>query len=108
MPGSTEPHIPNAEGSLRGGCRDKPDMTKWLRVAIEGRNDLEAPARALAPVIGAVIDLLAAQSGVILARMSGSGATCFALFESEAARIAATQAIRTAQPGWWCLESTLA
>jgi 4-diphosphocytidyl-2-C-methyl-D-erythritol kinase len=108
IPGSTEPHIPNAEGSLRGGCRDKPGMTEWLVAAIEGRNDLEAPARALAPMIGAVIDLLAAQRGVTLARMSGSGATCFALFDNEAARTTAAQTIRSAQPGWWCLESTLA
>jgi 4-diphosphocytidyl-2-C-methyl-D-erythritol kinase len=83
-------------------------MTGWLKVAIEGRNDLEAAAREIAPVIGAVIDLLAAQPGVILARMSGSGATCFALFDSEAARTAAAQAITAAQPNWWCLESTLA
>jgi len=83
-------------------------MTEWLEAAIAGRNDLEAPARATAPVIGSVIDLLAAQPSVILARMSGSGATCFALFDSEAARTAAAQAIRSAQPGWWCLESTLA
>jgi 4-diphosphocytidyl-2-C-methyl-D-erythritol kinase len=83
-------------------------MTDWLEVAIEGRNDLEGPARAIAPVIGAVTDLFAAQPGVTLARMSGSGATCFALFDSEAARTAAAQAIRSAQPDWWCLESTLA
>ena len=108
MPGSTVPQTPNAEGSLHGGCRDEPGMTEWLRGAIEGRNDLEPAAREIAPVIGAVIDLLRAQSGVILSRMSGSGATCFALFDSEAARTAAARAIATAQPKWWCLESTLA
>lgn len=85
-----------------------PGMTEWLKVAIEGRNDLKAPARAIAPVIGTVIDLLAARPGVTLARMSGSGATCFALFDNEAARAAAAQAIRSAKPDWWCLESTLA
>jgi 4-diphosphocytidyl-2-C-methyl-D-erythritol kinase len=93
---------------LHGGCRDEPGMTEWLEVAIKGRNDLEAPARAIAPVIGAVIDLLAAQSGVTLARMSGSGATCFALFDSEAERTAARHAIAAAHPSWWCLESALA
>ena len=79
-----------------------------LDIALAGRNDLEGPARAIAPVIGAVIDLLTAQPGVILARMSGSGATCFALFASTAARTAARRAIAAAQPDWWCLESTLA
>ena len=102
-----EPQTPDTEGPLHVGCRDEPGMTEWLVAAIEGRNDLEPPARALAPMIGAVIDLLAAQPGVTLARMSGSGATCFALFDSVAARTAAAHAIRCAQPDWWCLESTL-
>ena len=108
VPGSTVPPTSNDGAVLHGGCRDEPGMTEWLEAAIAGRNDLEAPARATAPVIGSVIDLLAAQPSVILARMSGSGATCFALFDSEAARTAAAQTIRSAQPGWWCLESTLA
>jgi 4-diphosphocytidyl-2-C-methyl-D-erythritol kinase len=107
-PRSTVPQTPDVEDMRPGGCRDEPGMTEWLRGAIEGRNDLEAPAREIAPAIGDVIDLLAVQPGVILARMSGSGATCFALFDSEAARTAAAQAIRSAQPDYWCLESTLA
>jgi 4-diphosphocytidyl-2-C-methyl-D-erythritol kinase len=108
VPGSTVPLPPDAEGLLHSGCRDEPGMTGWLEVAIDGRNDLEAPARAIAPIIGSVIDLLAAQPGVTLARMSGSGATCFALFDSQIARTAARHAITAAQPDWWCLESTLA
>lgn len=108
VPGSTAPQTASARAVPHGGCRDEPGMTDWLEVAIGGRNDLEAPARAIAPIIGAVIDLLAAQPGVILARMSGSGATCFALFDSEPARTAAAQSITAAQPDWWCLESTLA
>ncbi|SDA28712.1 4-(cytidine 5'-diphospho)-2-C-methyl-D-erythritol kinase [Sphingomonas sp. NFR15] len=71
-----------------------------------GRNDLEAPARAIAPGIGDVIDLLAT-TGPMLARMSGSGATCFALYEAEQTRAAAAATVRAAQPGWWCLESRL-
>lgn len=65
---------------------------------LAGRNDLETPAREIAPVIGEVLALLEAQSGVTLARMSGSGATCFALFESDAACEGAVRAMR---PGWW-------
>lgn len=76
--------------------------------ALAGRNDLEAPARAIAPVIGTVVAMLQAQGGVRIARMSGSGATCFALFDTLAARSAAAAAIRAAAPGWWCLESVLA
>ncbi|MFA5968131.1 MAG: 4-(cytidine 5'-diphospho)-2-C-methyl-D-erythritol kinase [Sphingomonas sp.] len=75
--------------------------------ALAGRNDLEPPARAMTPVIGEVISMLAAAPGVVLARMSGSGATCFALYDGISARHAAAQAIRAARPEWWLLESTL-
>lgn len=78
-----------------------------LAAALAGRNDLEAPARRLCPVIGDVVGLLAAQPGVILARMSGSGATCFALFDSLSARDAADRMIARHQPGWWRLASRL-
>ncbi|NIJ18579.1 4-diphosphocytidyl-2-C-methyl-D-erythritol kinase [Sphingomonas naasensis] len=72
---------------------------------LAGRNDLEAPALAIAPVIGEVLAALAAQPGVTLARMSGSGATCFALFETVEACAAA--AVAVARPGWWSAETRL-
>lgn len=65
------------------------------------RNDLEAPALALAPVIGQVKQALGAQAGCYLARMSGSGATCFGLFADPLSAAAAAAAIRSAQPDWW-------
>jgi 4-diphosphocytidyl-2-C-methyl-D-erythritol kinase len=65
------------------------------------RNDLEAPARALVPVIGQVTAALAAQPGCLLARMSGSGATCYGLFAEEQAALRAAGMLRRAQPGWW-------
>ena len=71
----------------------------------EGRNDLEPPARAIAPVIDEVLERLAAQPGAGLTRMSGSGATCFALFEDAASRDAARDAL--AGRGWWMLASHL-
>ena len=77
-----------------------------LTVALGGRNDLEAPARAIQPVIAEVLDLL--RSGdARLVRMSGSGATCFALYAGEAERDAAAAAIGAVHPGWWCLETRL-
>lgn len=79
-----------------------------LSIALAGRNDLESPARALAPAIDDVLAALRAVPGVRLARMSGSGATCFALFDDSAARAEAAATIRAAQPGWWCLETALA
>ncbi|WP_416464152.1 4-(cytidine 5'-diphospho)-2-C-methyl-D-erythritol kinase [Sphingomonas sp. VDB2] len=72
-----------------------------------GRNDLEAPALAIAPVIGDVLAMLAAQEDLLLARMSGSGATCFALFRSDRALAAAAQAVRQANPGWWVMETRI-
>lgn len=78
-----------------------------LAVALAGRNDLEAPAKRLLPVIGDVLELLRAQWGTTLVRMSGSGASCFALFQDDAARDAADRAIARSAPGWWRLVSRL-
>lgn len=72
------------------------------------RNDLEAPALTVAPVIGEALALLRAQGGCRLARMSGSGATVFAIFTDEAAAADAAGAIRAAQPGWWVEPTRLA
>jgi 4-diphosphocytidyl-2-C-methyl-D-erythritol kinase len=79
-----------------------------MAAAVDGRNDLEPAARAVAPVIDAVLAMLAAQPGVRLARMSGSGATCFALFDDGAQRDAADRTIAAAHPDWWRLASRLA
>jgi 4-diphosphocytidyl-2-C-methyl-D-erythritol kinase len=78
-----------------------------LAVAIAGRNDLEPPARSLCPAIGEVVGLLDRQPGVRLARMSGSGATCFALFDRLADRDVASAAIASARPDWWQLATVL-
>jgi len=77
-------------------------------IAQEGRNDLTIPAKALAPAIGEVIDTLDALPGALLVRMSGSGATCFAVFGDPAECGDAAGAVRAAYPGWWCLETVLA
>lgn len=69
----------------------------WLA----SRNDLEAPARALLPLIGEVLAALAAVPGCALARMSGSGPTCFGLFPDAAAARAAALGLRARHPGWW-------
>lgn len=65
------------------------------------RNDLEPAAMALAPAVGRVKDSLAAQQGCLLARMSGSGATCFGLFADPLGAAAAVSALRSAEPAWW-------
>jgi len=72
-----------------------------VRWAAEEGNGLEAPAIALAPAVGEVRDAIAATADCLLARMSGSGATCFGLYPSEAAASEAARALATAHPGWW-------
>ena len=71
-------------------------------------NDLEAPARAVAPVIGEVLDVLASQDGVLLSRMSGSGATCFALFGSDEAALQAARSIGEQHKSWWTAVTRIA
>lgn len=78
--------------------RDGASLAHWLATQ---RNDLEAPARAVAPVIDAVLAAVSAQRGALIARMSGSGATCFGLFQTAAEAQGAAQAIGAAQPQWW-------
>jgi 4-diphosphocytidyl-2-C-methyl-D-erythritol kinase len=70
----------------------------------EGRNDLQAAAIRLAPAIADVLDAL---SGARIARMSGSGATCFGLYASEADRDAEAARIAAARPGWWVSQTRL-
>jgi 4-diphosphocytidyl-2-C-methyl-D-erythritol kinase len=72
-----------------------------------GHNDLEPPARELVPQIGSLLDCLNDRHDVTLARMSGSGATCFALFRSEAARARAVTEVRERFPTYWMMESKL-
>ncbi|MGA0532215.1 4-(cytidine 5'-diphospho)-2-C-methyl-D-erythritol kinase [Hansschlegelia sp. KR7-227] len=67
----------------------------------DGRNDLEPPARALMPEIAEGIAALAAAEGCRLARMSGSGATVFGLFDGQRQARAAARALKRALPGWW-------
>lgn len=89
------------DGIDRGGIPDG----ALLGRARAARNDLAAPATRIAPVIADVVAMLARAQGVLLARMSGSGATCFALFDDAAARSAAAGDARAL--GHWCLETEL-
>lgn len=75
-------------------------------IALEGRNDLEAPAIALCPPVAEVLETLA-ETAPWLARMSGSGATCFALYPTGEARDAAAARIRGEHPGWWQMTGKL-
>lgn len=92
--------LPTADVFARWDGVDHGSLGNWR----EGRNDLEAPAIALAPQIETVLAWLGTRPGASFVRMSGSGATCFALFADEEARDhAATSVPRE----WWRLATNL-
>jgi 4-diphosphocytidyl-2-C-methyl-D-erythritol kinase len=93
-------------GPLSLETRPAAGITAVLTELAGDRNDLEAPAISVAPVIAKVLAALRASPGCRLARMSGSGATCFALCESERAAAAVARALRIAHPSWWVRATT--
>ena len=76
-------------------------IADWVGVLERVPNDLEAPALRIQPVIGKVLEALRDSPGVKLARMSGSGATCFAIYGAANEAHAAAEKIRRDHPGWW-------
>lgn len=99
LPLSTGPVFKGWDGIDRGAMPEGAARA----IALAGRNDLEAPALVLCPAIGDVLAALE-RTGPVLARMSGSGATCFALYADEAQRDAAQRAMA---PHWWTMAGKL-
>lgn len=79
----------------------------WVEVLAASSNDLEGPAARTQPIIGDVISALSASNGAWLTRMSGSGATCFAIYENTADAGRAAEKIRHDHPEWWVHAGTL-
>ena len=101
-----------AEGASSGrGASPSPgfgaDRATAMRMMKEGRNDMQAGACALAPAISDVLDALSAFADAALVRMSGSGATCFALFDDRRAAARAARAVSADHPGWWVKATAL-
>ena len=104
------PRLPLATGPVFAGW-DRVDrgplpVGDARAIALEGRNDLEPPAIALCPAIADVLASLR-ETSPWLARMSGSGATCFALYDSEAVRDEAAGQVHAQRPGWWQMKGRL-
>ncbi|HET7888201.1 MAG TPA: 4-(cytidine 5'-diphospho)-2-C-methyl-D-erythritol kinase [Bradyrhizobium sp.] len=76
-------------------------LEEWVEAFAASSNDLERPALRIQPVIGEVIAALNATDGAWLARMSGSGATCFAIYENTAEAGRAAEKLRRDHPQWW-------
>jgi len=94
--GSAHPDIPQGADA----------ETLW-RLLAKGRNDMEDAACLQAPIIVDALGVLAAAKGCKLARMSGSGATCFALFSSRRAAVRAAAVIKGQHPEWWVKAAVL-
>ena len=80
------------------------DLFDWLETTY---NDLEPPALARHPEIAETLSILRGLPGQKCVRMSGSGATCFALFETMEAANAAATAMKASKPDWWCTATQL-
>ena len=102
IPLSTGPVFKAWDGTDRGALPEGDAR----EIAFQGRNDLEAPAIRIVPEIATVLAELRGTSP-FLARMSGSGATCFALYQDNQARARAAALIAADHPDWWLLEGNL-
>lgn len=102
VPLATGPVFKSWDGQDRGPLPEGPAR----EIALGGRNDLEAPAIALCPAIADVLAVLR-ETGPWLARMSGSGATCFTLYDTLAARDDAARRIAASHPQWWLMAGAL-
>jgi 4-diphosphocytidyl-2-C-methyl-D-erythritol kinase len=89
------------------GTAPAPSRDEVIGFVARHGNDLEAPAIALHPAIAQALEGLRALGGCRLARMSGSGASCFGLFDSKRAAAAAARALRVAHPQWWIRPTVL-
>ena len=98
----TNPPVPAPPAA---GWRDFAALAGWLRDGT--RNDLAAAAQSIAPVLTQVEAALLATRGCALARMSGSGATCFGLYPDQPAALAAADSLRIRHPGWWVTEAAM-
>jgi 4-diphosphocytidyl-2-C-methyl-D-erythritol kinase len=87
---------------------DVPDEAEALFAFLNVHgNDLAAPAIACAPAVGEVLDVLSGLPGSRVARMSGSGPTCFALFDSADQAEWAARQLQPARPAWWVAATRL-
>ena len=88
-------------GAAAGVFSRRQDRASFLRGLRETGNDLEGPACRIAPEIGALLDRMKEQDDCLMARMTGSGATCFGLFETPRQAVLAARVMAREKPDWW-------
>jgi 4-diphosphocytidyl-2-C-methyl-D-erythritol kinase len=106
------PGVPSRTPDVFSALRLQPGAPAFRPIATpfdlaSCRNDLEAPAKQLTPSIATVLSMLRGRRGLVFARMTGSGATCFGIYENAEAAAVAAKAIKAAHPSWWCTAATL-
>jgi 4-diphosphocytidyl-2-C-methyl-D-erythritol kinase len=101
---SVRPGSGPSVGELEGPFRE---LETFLSVLRKSGNDMERAASALMPVIVTILAVLSAAPGCRLARMSGSGPTCFGLFANRHQAVGAARLIRRTQPQWWVMPTIL-
>ena len=98
-------HFDRKKSPARLKAANSPLIPQWRSAFVatlaNGQNDLEAHAIALVPDIAGVLEALRESSGCRLARMSGSGATCFGIFPSARAAASAARRLKSAHQRWW-------
>lgn len=99
-------------GAATGWDRSPPirapvDAPRFIAALRSGRNDLQASALRIAPGIADALEALSSAGGAYVTRMSGSGATCFALYEDRRLAARAAGIVRRAHPGWWVRATVL-
>ncbi|MCB1782689.1 MAG: 4-(cytidine 5'-diphospho)-2-C-methyl-D-erythritol kinase [Alphaproteobacteria bacterium] len=82
------------------------DRDEFIAYLLAQRNDLTGAARQVVPSISEVLNALLAQPGCLLARLSGSGASCFGLFEQRDQAISAAESLQALKPEWWSASGT--
>ena len=87
-------------------ARGFPDVNALAAWLLERRNDLQPPAVSLVPDLNRVLTAIYEQDGCLLSRMSGSGATCFGLFENSESAERAAELLAAENPAWWSVPTT--
>ena len=109
--GVSTPAVFNGLASKVNAAMDDPmpdpaNASNWIEWLKLQRNDLERPAKTIAPEVASVLTVLAQSDECALARMSGSGATCFAIFNDNAACAAARASLKQQHPNWWIVQTS--
>lgn len=99
--------LKNKSNAPLGAVPTSNSFAEWCEFLTAARNDLEAPAVACAPIVAEVLAELVRVKSCALARMSGSGSTCFGLFKTKQEAEKTAETLKISHPNWWIKAVTL-